>query len=352
MSGAAGEIFREPGAARPTDRYRDRVERQGGDDARPARFGREAWLMAFGRSGTATGQRHRFGRTVWTLGLVSVLTAGTAVAAPAGAGRVPATPSGPPGARAGALVPDASATTEAALAVGTEPTDGLGPAGNGSAGYGPSAAPEPAAPSGTQELVPDLSFVPTTATAEEVAAVEALARETVASLTAIWSARLGRPTAVRLWTVHPQAPRLYSACSDSVVNDRFTAFYCPADDTIWVHDLLLIGFARRFGPFATASVLAHEFGHNLRAEVGILIDGLRPVADLELDADCLAGSWGAAVAALRPLTAPEVTGAAEAFRTVGDTSVDARFHHGTPDERMAAWFQGLDGWTCPLGAAA
>src|SRR5215213_6007271 len=108
-----------------------------------------------------------------------------------------------------------------------------------------------------REAGPDLSFVPGAASLAEFAEVEALVGVAYASLGEVWAPVFGRPAVVGIRLVRPDAPVEFSACNPEVpVNLPLTAFYCPADDTIWLHDLLLVGFARRFGPFAVATVFA------------------------------------------------------------------------------------------------
>jgi predicted metalloprotease len=217
-----------------------------------------------------------------------------------------------------------------------------------------SPAPADASPHGlgsTREAGPDLSFVPGTASPAELDEVEALVGATYASLAEVWAPVFGRPTVVGIRLVRPGAAVEFSACNRDVpVNLPLTAFYCPADDTIWLNDLLLVGFARRFGPFAVATVVAHEYAHKLQRDAGVF-GVARPIVDVELQADCLAGAWSRSRALAGLLSEADVAAAAAAVAAVGDTELTDRNHHGTPDQRQAAWHRGLAGHECPIGAS-
>ena len=68
----------------------------------------------------------------------------------------------------------------------------------------------------------------------------------------------------------------------------------------------------------------------------------RPREPLELQADCFAGAWGNSVykqGLLKPGDIEEAIGTALA---VGDFDVNNAQHHGTPDERRAAWLLGFE----------
>ena len=79
-------------------------------------------------------------------------------------------------------------------------------------------------------------------------------------------------------------------------------FYCPNDqkvyiDSTFMDDMLQGQLGAKGGPFALGYVIAHEYGHHIEDQLGILgqmrsqtgptSDGVR----VELMADCLAGAW-------------------------------------------------------------
>lgn len=69
------------------------------------------------------------------------------------------------------------------------------------------------------------------------------------------------------------------------------AFYCPRDRKIYLSLKWLGDQPRKFGDFAVASVIAHEFGHHVQATIGILGQPRKEKTTEELEADCLSGIW-------------------------------------------------------------
>ena len=67
------------------------------------------------------------------------------------------------------------------------------------------------------------------------------------------------------------------------------AFYCPVDDFVaWDTEQLVPHLEQRFGDFAVALVLAHEWGHVVQARTRSTITA---TIYLENQADCFAGAW-------------------------------------------------------------
>jgi predicted metalloprotease len=136
------------------------------------------------------------------------------------------------------------------------------------------------------------------------------------------------------------------------------AFYCPSDDTIFVaqefaaalwrgvvHGLPgeRAGFGHAAGDFGVAYVVAHEYGHNIQQELGLFSRNTGLTAEpFELQADCLAGSWGNSVYRQGLLQPGDVQEAINTALAVGDFDVGNAQHHGTPEQRRDAWLLGFD----------
>lgn len=154
------------------------------------------------------------------------------------------------------------------------------------------------------------------------------------------------------------APGARQLSSCGTIADDSAAFYCPADDTIYMAQQFAAdlyrgvarglpgesaGYGRAAGDFAVAYVLAHEYAHNLQQELGIFDNDVTESArPYELQADCLAGSWAHSVfeeGLLEPGDLEEATNAALA---VGDFDVGNARHHGTPQERRDALLAGYE----------
>jgi predicted metalloprotease len=150
----------------------------------------------------------------------------------------------------------------------------------------------------------------------------------------------------------------YSACTDGYGNptviDDTSLFYCPVSERIVVSQQIasdiwtgtMIGpdgqrAGGMIGDFAVAMMLAHEFGHHIQDELGLL--GQADTPTLEQHADCLAGVWTAAAERIGILDPGDVDEGLTAAWLVGDSAFDAADHHGTSDQRMAAFATGYSG---------
>jgi predicted metalloprotease len=164
---------------------------------------------------------------------------------------------------------------------------------------------------------------------------------------------LPEPRVRYVWV--PPGSSVLTGCGEPAGDDA--AFYCPADDTIYVSqqfaaDLyrgVLRGLpgeragGRAAGDFAVAYVLAHEYAHNLQQELGVFDNRVSPTArPFELQADCLAGNWANSVYAAGALQPGDLDEALSTALAVGDFDVGNKQHHGTPEERRAALLDGFD----------
>jgi predicted metalloprotease len=141
-------------------------------------------------------------------------------------------------------------------------------------------------------------------------------------------------------------------------------FYCPGDKRVYLDLDFFQELATRFNSnsdFARAYVVAHEVGHHVQDELGIM-DTERKLAQqgqpmqgadglsvrLELQADCFAGVWANhSQQQLQWLQAGDVESALNAASQIGDdtlqrevrgTVVPDSFTHGTSAQRVK-WFK-------------
>ncbi len=138
-------------------------------------------------------------------------------------------------------------------------------------------------------------------------------------------------------------------------------FYCPLDETIYIDLSFYKDLKDRFGApgdFAQAYVIAHEVGHHVQNQLGIMeeVQNAQQRADsqaeanqlsvmLELQADCLAGIWGYHAERSRDvLESGDVEEGLNAASSIGDdrltqgrVSPDS-FTHGTSEQRVK-WFR-------------
>jgi uncharacterized protein len=142
-------------------------------------------------------------------------------------------------------------------------------------------------------------------------------------------------------------------------------FYCPGDEKVYIDlsfcDQLKTKFGA-YGDFAVAYVIAHEVGHHVQKQLGILkkVDAKRAKAAqkkanqltvrLELQADFLAGMWAHyAQEMLHTLEAGDVEEAMNAAAAVGDDNLQMKyqgrvvpdaFTHGTSAQRKEWFYKG------------
>ena len=143
-----------------------------------------------------------------------------------------------------------------------------------------------------------------------------------------------------------------SGCG-GVVQPGFWAFYCPLDQTVYLDLPFLRDLEQRYGDFAAAFVVGHEWSHHSETAIGMerspAPTEFNEVYSIELEllADCLTGVW-ARDADTRGLI--EITDIAEAFAFIrerlGDPAgVDPADPqaHGSAEDRVDAFLDGYDG---------
>jgi predicted metalloprotease len=198
---------------------------------------------------------------------------------------------------------------------------------------------------------------PPQARAADPATIASLLDGTLTSVDAYWHETLaaaGRPApSVRhVWVV----PGTQVGTGCGVQASDTAAFYCPADDTIYVSQAFAgalydgalaglpgqkAGFGRAAGDFAVAYVVAHEYAHNVQQESGVLAGRARAMP-AELNADCLAGTWMRWEYGQGRLDPGDLQEALDAALAVGDFDLLNPQHHGTPQERREALQTGVD----------
>jgi len=163
-----------------------------------------------------------------------------------------------------------------------------------------------------------------------------------------------------------QEPRLvlFTGATPTACGTGQTAmgpFYCPLDQRVYIDLAFYQQLRDRFrapGDFAQAYVIAHEVGHHVQNQLGIMqkMDAYRQRLSetqynalsvrLELQADCFAGVWAHHANNRQLLEAGDVDEAMNAAAAIGDDTIQRRtqgrivpesFTHGSSDQRMR-WF--------------
>ncbi|MBP7342829.1 MAG: zinc metallopeptidase, partial [Syntrophaceae bacterium] len=152
-----------------------------------------------------------------------------------------------------------------------------------------------------------------------------------------------------------------SACG--MAGSAVGPFYCPADQKVYLDLEFFDDLHTRFGAsgdFARAYVIAHEIGHHVQTQIGILqqvaeLQSRAGAAEknklsvmLELQADCLAGMWAHHAQKNRDiLEAGDIEEGLNAASAVGDDRIQKRtqgyvvpdaFTHGSSAQRVT-WFK-------------
>lgn len=132
-----------------------------------------------------------------------------------------------------------------------------------------------------------------------------------------------------------------SACGSRTIN---SPVYCSADHTIYLPEYFLDAYFERIGDYSAVLIIAHEWGHSVQAQLGVL--GTTHTIYTELQADCLAGAYSAYAASDSPnviLEYGDIDEAATALFMFGDNLpwFDPNAH-GSGEQRMNAFYEGMD----------
>ena len=180
--------------------------------------------------------------------------------------------------------------------------------------------------------------------------------------TAVFREQLNRaytPTTLVLFKDHTP-----SACGGA--SEATGPFYCPADKKVYLDTAFFTTLSQRLGAngdFAAAYVVAHEVGHHVQDELGILgqANQIRQQVSeaesneisvrIELQADCLSGIWARAAAQeLGTIEPGDLEEAVNAARQIGDDMLQRNagrrpmphtFTHGTSEQRSRWFLTGL-----------
>jgi predicted metalloprotease len=163
---------------------------------------------------------------------------------------------------------------------------------------------------------------------------------TVNSVNAFWTSELPRYGR----TYRPAKTILYNGSTQSAcgtASNQVGPFYCPLDKQVYIDasffDILTNQFGADSGALAQEYVVAHEYGHAIQDQLGLLGKAQQdPQGEqsgsvrTELMADCLAGVWANHAATtkdadgntlLKPLTEADIRSALSAASAVGDDRI-------------------------------
>jgi predicted metalloprotease len=171
-------------------------------------------------------------------------------------------------------------------------------------------------------------------------------------------------------TYHPARLRIYSGQTPGcggMAQAAMGPFYCPTDKRIYLDTSFFREIEQRFRgcsgkacQFSQAYVLAHEVGHHVQDELGILQKAQaaqqsaggraqtnRIQVRVELQADCFAGIWANQTEKKHPFIDPgDVDAALQTASAIGDDTLQRKaqgrvvpdsFTHGSAEQRKR-WF--------------
>ncbi|HQK32834.1 MAG TPA: neutral zinc metallopeptidase [Phycicoccus sp.] len=191
---------------------------------------------------------------------------------------------------------------------------------------------------------------------------------TVNSVQAFWTAEL--PRYGKQW--QPTKTVLYQGATQSqcgTASNQVGPFYCPLDRKVYIDadffSILEQKFGSSGGPLAQEYVVAHEYGHALQDQLGLLDraqqDPQGPESGavrIELMADCLGGVWAKHATEtknkdgetlMKPLTDQDIKDALSAAAAVGDDQIQEKtqgrvtpenWTHGSAEARQRWFLQG------------
>ena len=175
----------------------------------------------------------------------------------------------------------------------------------------------------------------------------------------IFQEQLGRTYQPATLVLFKQATN--SACGGA--SEATGPFYCPDDQKVYLDTSFFVTMSEQLGArgdFANAYVVAHEIGHYVQDELGILgkaneirarsseVESNEISVRIELQADCFSGIWArTAQQMFGSIERGDIEEAMNAARQIGDDTLQREagrrpmpdsFTHGTAAQRMT-WFE-------------
>jgi uncharacterized protein len=193
---------------------------------------------------------------------------------------------------------------------------------------------------------------------------------TVNAVQAYWDSEL--PRYGKQW--QPTKTVLYDGSTQSAcgtASNQVGPFYCPLDKQVYIDasffKILEDRFGSSGGPLAQEYVIAHEYGHALQDQLGLLDRAQQDpqgansgAVRTELMADCLGGVWAKNATTvpdedtgtpfLKPLTNKDIEDALSAASAVGDDRIQEAtqgrvnpesWTHGSAEARQRWFLQGF-----------
>lgn len=172
-----------------------------------------------------------------------------------------------------------------------------------------------------------------------------LIKGTVASVENFWQSYLPDKTGKQY---QPAMTKVFSGSMASGCGTASTAmgpFYCPTDRQVYIDagffNELTSKYGADGGQLAKEYVLAHEYGHHIQDELGLLGKAQQDPQGAEsgsvrteLQADCFAGLWAHdaantkdanGVTLIKPLTQSDINSALSAAAAVGDDRIQQQY---------------------------
>ena len=143
-------------------------------------------------------------------------------------------------------------------------------------------------------------------------------------------------------SVYPYNSPVRTPCGVAAMNN---AFYCPASNNIYFDASFVKKYYSQVGDFAAVSILAHEWGHLVQAQLGIN-RGNAYTIQMELQADCLAGAYTKYAELAGELEDGDMEEAGVGLFSAGDQKGTPWFSpqaHGRPMRRVSSFLDGYKG---------